>query len=273
MFIFEVGYRSPTEDYQEFRRYSLMMIAPKRTTRTVTVTVTGRRHRAQPRSRARLAQSIAMDEGWATVVGAAAGLVGAALGAIGGYVSGRAQARGTVEGVQLQLSGQRAEALWQAEIDACAQFVDACNRALIKFRQLLAVAEFDHDQEEALLHSYGVDSRHQLLRELLEVEDECTLREVALLLRMPTSMADSARAVGNARNEAAGTTRQWHGARLDRADDEPDCHRVAFARVTTYGQLLNQFTSTAQQHFSQPSHALGVADTQPRQRSLFRRRA
>jgi hypothetical protein len=48
---------------------------------------------------------------------------------------------GTVEGVRLQLSGQRADALWQTEVDACALSVDVGNRALFKLGQLLAVAK------------------------------------------------------------------------------------------------------------------------------------
>jgi hypothetical protein len=158
-----------------------------------------------------------MDEGWAAVVGAAAGLVGAALGAISGYVGGRAQARGTVEGVQLQLSGQRAEALWQAEIDACAHFVDACNRALFKLGQLLAIAELDHEQVQQL-GIYGIGSRDQLLRELRDLQDVCTLREVELLLRMPSTEAESARAVGHALTLAADSMLRWCAARAGQTE-------------------------------------------------------
>lgn len=135
-----------------------------------------------------MAHCLAIDEGWATVVGTAAGLVSAALGAVCGYANGRAQARGTVEGVQLQLSGQRADVLWQAEVDACALFVDAGNRALFKLGQLLAVAELDAGQEQQL-NIFGIGSRDQLLRELRDIQDECQLREVALRLRMPSTSA------------------------------------------------------------------------------------
>jgi hypothetical protein len=190
-------------------------------------------------------------EAWAAVVSAAAGLVGAALGAIGGYVSGRAQARGTVEGVQLQLSGQRTETLWQAEIDACAQFVDACNRALFKLVQLLAVAELDHEQEQQL-SIYGIGSRDQILRELRDLQDECTLREVALLLRMPSTEAESARAVGHALTLASNGVHLWCAARVGQTEDEAGRHRDAREGLATYRQLLKQFTITAQQRFSRP---------------------
>ncbi|WP_217251918.1 hypothetical protein [Streptomyces sp. AC602_WCS936] len=209
-----------------------------------------------------------MSEGWVAVVSAAAGLVGAALGAIGGYFSGRAQARGTVEGVQLQLSGQQAEALWQAEIDACAQFVDACNRALFKLGQLLGVAGLDHEQEQQL-SVYGIGSRDQLLRELRDLQDECTLREVTLLLRMPTTEAESARAVGHALTLAANGLHLWCAARAGQTEDEPDRRRDAHQGIVTYRQVLKQFTITAQQRFAQP-HGAAV---ETRQRSLFRRRA
>lgn len=192
-----------------------------------------------------------MDEGWATVIGAAIGLAGAAIGAVGGYVGGRAQARGTVEGVQLQLSGQRSETLWQAEIDACAQFVDACNRALFKLVQLLAVAELDREQVQQL-SIYGIGSRDQILRELRDIQNECTLREVALFLRLPTTEAESARAVGQALHMASNGVHLWCAARIGRREDEADRHREAREGLATYRQLLKQFTITAQQRFSQP---------------------
>ncbi|MET7701357.1 hypothetical protein [Streptomyces sp. NPDC005485] len=178
-----------------------------------------------------------------------AGLVGAVLGAIGGYVSGRAQARGTVEGVQLQLSGQRAEALWQAEIDACALFVDACNRALFKLGQVLAFGGLEPDQE-AQLGVYGIGPRDQLVRELREIQDECALREVALRLRMPSASAKSARAVGHALTAAADSMLRWCAARVGRTENEPDWRRDAAAKAAAYRQLLDQFTTAEQQRFS-----------------------
>ncbi|MEU2713873.1 hypothetical protein [Streptomyces sp. NPDC007205] len=199
-----------------------------------------------------------MNDGWAAVVAAAIGLVGAALGAVGGYVSGRAQARSTVQGVQLQLSGQRADALWQAELDACALFVDACNRALYKLGQVVAVSVLEADQAEQL-SVFGIGSRDELLRELRGIQDECALREVALRLRMPSAMAVSARGVGHALTTATDGVYRWSAARAINAENEQDRNRDAQAKVANYRQLLNQFTIDAQERYSKPHPALDVA--------------
>lgn len=198
----------------------------------------------------RLAQSFVMDEGWAAVIGAAAGLAGAALGAIGGYFSGRAQARGTVEGVQLQLAGQRADALWQAEIDACALFMDVSNRASLKLEQLRTITRLEHEgEQQVLLRIYGLDSRDQLVGQLGVLQDECILRETALLLRVPSADADTVQGVGEALTLAIGSMLRWCAARINQADDEADQRRDAEAKLATYRQLLTQFRITTQRRF------------------------
>lgn len=214
---------------------------------------------------AKVTQSVAMDEGWAAVISAAAGLAGAALGAIGGYVSGRAQARATVEGVQLQLSGQRADALWQAEIDACALFLDACNQALFKQAHLLALRQQNSEERQR-------ERADQLMIELQEISKEVTLREIALLLRMPSTEAERAAAVVTALSDAAESVLRWLSVARNggQAESEQE-YGDAKAKMATYGRLLRQFTVTAQQRFSNLNTRLGGAG--PWRRSLFRRRA
>jgi hypothetical protein len=197
-----------------------------------------------------------MDEGWTAVVSAGAGLVGAALGMIGGYIGGRAQARGTVEGVQLQLSGQRAEAARQAELDACAMFVDACNRGLLKLSHLRSIAELDDDQVQTL-SVYGVGSRDEMFRELREIQDECLLRQTTLFLRAPVAFAHEAVAVRQAFAMTADGMMRWGAARAGRTEDEPEWRREALTRLSRYGQLLTQFSTDAQKRYStgpQPLH-------------------
>jgi hypothetical protein len=191
-----------------------------------------------------------MDEGWAAIVSAAAGLIGAALGAVGGYLGGRAQARGTIEGVRLQLSGQRADALWQAEVDACAAFVDVCNRAMFKASQVVAIADFSPEQVERL-RIYGVSSRDQLLTDLTSLEDECILRRAALLLRVPSPLAEEAADVGTALAEAAQGIYRWCGALSgDRVDDAAEWQQEALMRVAMYAQILRKFSTDAQKRYS-----------------------
>jgi hypothetical protein len=172
------------------------------------------------------------------------------LGAIGGYLSGRAQAPGTVEGVRLQLSEQRTEALWQAKTDACAQFVDAWHHALFDSRCI-----------------YGTGSHDQLLKELPDLqdecalsEDECALSEVALLLQMPSTEAESARAVDQSLTFGCQRGAPTVCSTCSQTDDEADRHREADESLATCRQLLRAFTAAAQQRFSQPGLAPGATD-------------
>ncbi|MGW0838874.1 hypothetical protein ACWD26_01680 [Streptomyces sp. NPDC002787] len=78
-----------------------------------------------------------MDQGNAAVWAAGIGVIGTTIGAIGGYLAGRAQGKATVEGVKLQLSGQREDALWQAEVDAFAALVDGFNEGRMQIGKTL----------------------------------------------------------------------------------------------------------------------------------------
>jgi hypothetical protein len=118
-------------------------------------------------------------------------------------------------------------------------FVDAGNRALFKLGQLLAVAELDAGQEQQL-NIFGIGSRDQLLRELRDIQDECQLREVALRLRMPSTSAESARAVGHALTIAADGMLRWYAARAGQTEDEPERRQDAQARLVAYRQILKQ---------------------------------
>ncbi|WP_405459731.1 hypothetical protein OG786_21000 [Streptomyces sp. NBC_00101] len=86
-----------------------------------------------------------MDQGDAAVWGAAiTGAIGA-IGAACAYAAGKAQARGMVEGVKLQLRGERESAIWLAQRDASAGF-------------LTAIDLF----QTSVVHAQGVISQHFL---------------------------------------------------------------------------------------------------------------
>ncbi|MFE6817088.1 hypothetical protein [Streptomyces sp. NPDC057677] len=84
-----------------------------------------------------------MDQGDAAVLAAAiTGLVGIG-GAFAAFAAGKAQARGVVEGVKLQLSGQRDHELWVDQRDAYASFLAGIDdiRTRINIVASAAVAE------------------------------------------------------------------------------------------------------------------------------------
>jgi hypothetical protein len=170
-------------------------------------------------------------------------VVGTALGAIFGYLGGRAPTQGTVEGVQLQLAGQRAEAAWQAEVDACASFVDASNRALIKLGRAQGVA--------GLGPEYIQTSLDDLLEELREIQNECLLREAALLFRVPSTLTRKAKAMSHALSAASEGMHQWCAVRAGRTEGDVDQRsREALARNTLYGHRLAEFIADAQKRYS-----------------------
>ncbi|WP_369273859.1 hypothetical protein AB5J55_31555 [Streptomyces sp. R11] len=196
-----------------------------------------------------------MDEGWAAVSAAAIGVVGTVLGAIFGYLGGRAQARGTVEGVELNLSGQRADALRRAEVDACALFVDACNRALLKLSHVRSIAELDGDQVH-MLSMYGVGCRDDLLRELRDIQDECLLQQTTLFLRAPAAFALEAIAVRQSLATATDGMYRWLAARAGRTENEQEWRGEALARLSRYGQMLTKFSTDAQMRYSTEPQSL-----------------
>ncbi|MFD7110993.1 hypothetical protein ACFWAF_12440 [Streptomyces microflavus] len=66
-----------------------------------------------------------MDQGdaavWAAAITGGVGAIGAAC----AYAAGKAQARGVIEGVRLQLQGEREAAVWSSQRDAFAGFLTA----------------------------------------------------------------------------------------------------------------------------------------------------
>ncbi|MER5537403.1 hypothetical protein [Streptomyces mirabilis] len=195
-----------------------------------------------------------MDQTWAVMLGAGISIVSAALGAIGGYAGGRAQARGTVEGVELQLAGQRADALWQIEVDACTLYIDRCNQALFKIGQVAAIGGLEANQAETLA-VYGIESRDEILGSLRSLQDECMLQEIALGLRLPPALAEGAKGVREALTSSTDALYRWCAARAGGTADEAERWRDLMDRTTVLRRGVGQFTSDAQTRFTAPHPA------------------
>jgi hypothetical protein len=143
--------------------------------------------------------------------------------------------------------GSKREA--QAELDGCALFIDACNRALLKLDHLRRIAELS-DEEIQSLSVYGIGSRDEHVRELREIQDECLMWQTSLFLRTPVTFAEEAAAVRPAFERAASGWIAWNAARARRAEDEQEWRREALARLATHAQLFTTFSIDAQKRYS-----------------------
>ncbi|MCX4988436.1 hypothetical protein [Streptomyces sp. NBC_00568] len=205
-----------------------------------------------------------MDQTWAVALGAIISIVSAALGAVGGYAGGKAQARGTVEGVELQLAGQRADALWQMEVDACTLYIDRCNQALFKIGQVVSIGQLEASQAETLA-VYGIESRDEIIRSLRGLQDECMLQEVALGLRLPSALAEGAKGVRESLTSTTDALYRWCAARAGRTPDEAERWQDLIDRTTAFRRGVGRFTSDAQARFTAPHPARSGG---PQRRSL-----
>ncbi|MFE7361490.1 hypothetical protein [[Kitasatospora] papulosa] len=110
-----------------------------------------------------------MDQGDAAVWAAAiTGGIGA-LGAVCAYAAGKAQARGMVEGVKLQLRGERDSAVWLAKRDASAGFLTAVDLYLSSFihGQLTVSAHCEQQGAAGDEAAGAVDAVKQRYKELM----------------------------------------------------------------------------------------------------------
>lgn len=81
-----------------------------------------------------------MDQGDAAVWAAGIGVVvGALAGALGGFFAGRAQAKATVDGVKLSVSGERTNALWEGRKSAYASFLAGIEEVRMKLVHLAQI--------------------------------------------------------------------------------------------------------------------------------------
>jgi hypothetical protein len=183
-----------------------------------------------------LAQSGCMDQGDAAVWAAGIGVVGTVIGAIGGYLAGRVQGKATVDGVRLQLTGQREDALWQAEVEAFAALVAQFNTARLQIGNVAALCDATR-RERTHLATFGFGTPEQAFAALTECFKEVVTRENALRLRTAPAYADAATEVRERMIVVLDALRDWYLAREARSrhtaarrqefDDRMDSFRTA----------------------------------------------
>ncbi|MGW7610304.1 hypothetical protein ACWGKW_24095 [Streptomyces sp. NPDC054766] len=166
--------------------------------------------------------------------------------------------------MELQLAGQRADALWQMEVDACTLYIDRCNQALFKIGQVAAVGRLEANQAETLA-VYGIGSRDEILGSLRSLQDECMLQEIALSLRLPPALAEGAKGVREALTSTTDALYRCGAARAGGTADEAERWRDLMDRTTALRQGVGQFTRDAQLNHPGPHHSIARSLPCPRQ--------
>lgn len=177
--------------------------------------------------------------------------MGATVAAVGGYLAGRAQGSALVEGVKLQLSGQREDAVWQAEVDAFAALVSEFNEARMQIGNVIAVFEASRRDRQRMA-PYGFGGREESVVALVECVKRCVSRENALRLRTSPSYADGATSVREALVEVTEAVQAWCIARASSRRSAGELRRAVDDRMDTFRSTLDAFVEDAQVRFSHP---------------------
>lgn len=156
-----------------------------------------------------------------------------------------------MEGVKLQLEGQREDAVWQAELDAFAALIDQFNAARMQIGNVVAL--FDATQRERRhLASIGFGTREEAFAGLTACVKEVVSRENALRLRTAPAYADAATAVRERLMEVMEPARAWCVAREERARGTASLRQELDARMDTYRAALDSLVEDSQGRFSRP---------------------
>lgn len=191
-----------------------------------------------------------MDQGDAAVWAAGIGVIGTAIGALGGYLAGRAQGRATVDGVKLQLLGQREDAVWQAEIDAYAAMIDSFNAARMQIANTFALFEAPR-RDLSHMARFGFGTREEAFAGVIECAKACVSRENALRLRTAPSYADMATEVRKELNKVVEALQAWCIA-VDRRRPAEQLKAQFNARMDSYRDALDCLVEDSQARFSRP---------------------
>lgn len=191
-----------------------------------------------------------MDQGDAAVWAAGIGVIGTTIGAIGGYLAGRAQGKATVDGVRLQLSGQREDAVWQAELDAFAALIDQFNAARMQIGMVVTHFEVSR-REQRRLAPYGAGTREEAYVALTECVRELVARENALRLRTAPAYADAATALREQLVALMEPLRNYCVARA-RGRRVTSMRREFDEQMAAWRTALDTFVEEAQARFSRP---------------------
>ncbi|MEU3287830.1 hypothetical protein [Streptomyces longwoodensis] len=190
-----------------------------------------------------------MDQGEAAVWAATISAVSTALAGLGGYLAGRAQGKATVNGVKLQLSGQREDAVWQAEVDAVAALVDRLNAARMQTGRTVALLDADR---RSIIHleRLGYGTREDAFASLTRHATACAEAETALRLRTAPAHADAAREVRESLTRVVDAVGAWAAVRTGGQGDATALRAEVDERMDVFRSTLDRFVSESQARFA-----------------------
>jgi hypothetical protein len=166
-----------------------------------------------------------MDEAKAAVLSAAiTGAVGV-IGALCAFAAGKASARGVVEGVKLQLSGERDLALWADRRDAYASFLAAVDEVRIALKH--AVRAVGLYLEEGLGSGQAATEAHEELKQRYK---ELLFRQAALRLSVDDPEVAKAWELVGVAGEALENLDGWADALHSHRDDSAVWGRLTASR-------------------------------------------
>ncbi|PJN24047.1 hypothetical protein [Kitasatospora sp. CB02891] len=148
-----------------------------------------------------------MDEGVAAVVGAAIGIVGASLGAVGGWLGGRAQSRGQVDAMKLQLQASQDDALWTGRRQALARLL-ASHEELRSLLASMAVAIASGRDGEQLVGA----TRAELDQRYVTLVYQGVAAGAEARLWVPDARLQIAAKASDDRGEAVEAMNRWRNA-------------------------------------------------------------
>ncbi|MBK3630528.1 hypothetical protein JHN59_38180 [Streptomyces sp. MBT49] len=195
-----------------------------------------------------------MDQGDAAVWAAGISIIGTTIGAVGGYLAGRAQGKATVDGVRLQLVGQRTDTLWQAELDAVAAYIDQLHHSGIQLAVLMSRLSNTPTELRQLAPSDPGASLREAMQELDASITSCYAKMVSLGLRTSPENAASGEAVFQKLYLALSPIEQWVGA-LGTESDPTAYRQEAEERSRVFSAAMNSFIRDTQARLSQPRPA------------------
>ncbi|MEW2254994.1 hypothetical protein [Streptomyces sp. NPDC047869] len=190
-----------------------------------------------------------MDQGDAAVWAAAISAVSTVVGGLGGYLAGRAQGRAAVDGVKLQLDGQREDAVWQAEVDAFAELVAQLNTARMQVGNAVALCDADPDALQNL-ERLGFGTRENVQPVLTGSLRACLAAENSLRFRTEPAYADRATEVNQALSDVVSAVVLWGAARMDGVEGTSALRSDCDAKVAVFRSTLSHFIEDAQGRFA-----------------------
>jgi hypothetical protein len=172
-------------------------------------------------------------------------------------LAGKAQAKGTVDGVKLQLAGQRQDMQWQARRDTCGALIGLYYKALLQFVSAWRLSQYDHERPQHLVDADEARLQ-EAMGELRQRTEEVIMLKTAYQLTVPPDEDDNAEVVRLAYDATWRALAAWNSGRLS----PPQTRAVMRLRVedalASYRASLAEFTSQARERLARPHPAAEV---------------